>query len=71
MYTSGRVAFIAGKRNGNAVWRNSAKRRMRAVCQELGGPWNGYDVIFLAKKSILEAPYSKVKNSCELALSGL
>ena len=25
----GRVAFIAGKKLGNAVWRNAAKRRMR------------------------------------------
>ena len=48
----GRVAFIAGKKSGNAVWRNSAKRRMRAICHELGGPWAGYDVIFLAKSGI-------------------
>ena len=51
----GRVAFIAGKKSGNAVWRNSAKRRMRAVCHELGGPWAGYDVIFLAKSGIMRS----------------
>ena len=56
----GRVAFIAGKKNGNAVWRNSAKRRMRAICHELGGPWSGYDVVFLAKKATTENSYSKV-----------
>ena len=66
---SGRVAFIAGKKMGNAVWRNGAKRRMRAICQELGGPWGGYDVIFLAKPQINEVSYSKVLNACSKGLS--
>lgn len=56
----GRVAFIAGKKNGNAVWRNAAKRRMRAICTELKGPWSGYDVIFLAKRNILRVPYRRL-----------
>ncbi|WP_251198285.1 ribonuclease P protein component [Anaerotardibacter muris] len=56
---SGRVAFIAGKKNGNAVWRNAAKRRMRALCSELQGPWSGLDIIFLAKRSVLNIPYQK------------
>ncbi len=61
----GRVAFIAGKKLGNAVWRNAAKRRMRAICRDLGGPWDGYDVIFLAKSSLPDASYSKVLKACE------
>ena len=61
---SGRVAFIAGKKLGNAVWRNAAKRRMRAVCHELGGPWEGFDVIFLAKSGVCRASYSKVLAVC-------
>lgn len=65
----GRVAFIAGKKLGNAVWRNAAKRRLRALCRELGGPWPGYDVIFLAKSSLVGATYSKVLTACESALS--
>lgn len=64
----GRVVFIAGKKSGNAVWRNSAKRRMRAICREIGGPWQGCDVIFLAKSSIMRASYSKVLTVCENAL---
>ncbi|MGN0262586.1 MAG: ribonuclease P protein component [Eggerthellaceae bacterium] len=56
----GRVAFVAGKKLGNAVWRNAAKRRMRAVCRDLGGPWAGYDVVFIARKSITSSEYSKV-----------
>lgn len=65
----GRVAFVAGKKNGNAVWRNAAKRRMRAVCHELGGPWPGYDVIFLAKRQTTTATYSKVLDATRKALS--
>ena len=64
----GRVAFIAGKKSGNAVWRNSAKRRMRAIVTDLGGPWDGYDVVFVARSSILDAPYTKVYTSCKKAL---
>lgn len=60
----GRVAFIAGKKSGNAVWRNAAKRRMRAICYELGGPWQGYEVIFLAKRGITEKPYGEVLEQC-------
>lgn len=56
----GRVAFVAGKKLGNAVWRNSAKRRMRAICHDLGGPWKGYDVVFIARNSTTSSDYSKV-----------
>lgn len=65
----GRVAFIAGKKLGNAVWRNKAKRRMRALCQDLGGPWEGYDVIFLAKSTLTASNYSKVLKACDKTLS--
>ena len=34
----GRAAFIAGKKLGCAVWRNNAKRRMRAIVADLRGP---------------------------------
>lgn len=61
---SGRVAFIAGKKQGNAVWRNAAKRRMSEICRASGGPWKGYDVIFLAKSGIMKADYSKVLAAC-------
>ena len=60
---SGRVAFIAGKKNGNAVWRNKAKRRMRAICKDVGGPFPGYDVVFLAKKKITGAFHSDIVSS--------
>lgn len=64
----GRVAFVAGKKLGNAVWRNSAKRRLRAIVHDLGGPWEGYDVVISARSPILRASYSKVSDACEKAL---
>ena len=64
----GRVAFMAGKKLGNAVWRNAAKRRLRAIVCDLGGPWEGYDVVISARGNILKASYSKVSGACEKAL---
>ncbi len=64
----GGVAFLAGKKNGNAVWRNASKRRMRALCGDLGGPWKDYDVLFLAKANLMKQPYYKVLNACRKAL---
>lgn len=65
---SGRVAFIAGKKLGGAVWRNAAKRRMREICRAVGGPWPGYEVIFLAKARVVSAPYQTVLSACAAAL---
>lgn len=66
--SGGRVAFIAGKKLGNAVWRNAAKRRMRALCREFDGPWTGLDVIFLAKSPIKDVPYGDLCSSFGRAL---
>lgn len=65
---TGRVAFIAGKKLGNAVWRNSAKRRMREICRACGGPFQTFDVIFLAKKPLTTTCYSKVLETCSKAI---
>lgn len=67
----GRVAFIAGKKLGNAVWRNAAKRRMRAIAHDLEFPLDGYDVVFIAKRSILSTSYQKLIQSCSHALKDL
>ena len=67
----GRAAFIAGKKLGNAVWRNRAKRRMRALCRDVSNLPEGYDVAFLAKRSVNKTPYAKMLNDLDKALEKL
>ena len=45
---------------GNAVWRNRAKRRMRAACAEMGDVFSGYDVLFIARRGINQVPYDQM-----------
>lgn len=70
---NGRVAFIAGKKLGNAVWRNGAKRRMREICRKVGGSFPHYDVAFVARRGILESDFHDVysKTSHALMRAGL
>lgn len=65
----GRVAFIAGKKLGNAVWRNRAKRRMRAVCAQVGGGFPGYDVLFIARRRVNEVPFDRLLSQARKALN--
>jgi ribonuclease P protein component len=67
----GRAAFVAGKKLGNAVWRNKAKRRLRSICRELGGPLDGYDMIFLAKKSTNTVSYGVLLDNARKAMNEL
>jgi ribonuclease P protein component len=57
---SGRVAFIAGKKLGNAPLRNRCKRVLRAVAREAGGPWPGRDVVMVARASLATAAHADV-----------
>ena len=69
----GRVAFIAGKKLGNAVWRNRAKRRMREACREVGGPFPGYDVAFVARGNTTASHYSDMVENIrkKLVIAGI
>ena len=65
----GRVAFIAGKKLGGAVWRNRAKRRLRGVFYEVGGPYPGWDIVLIARKGIESAPFDEMKSQVTKALN--
>lgn len=65
----GRVAFIAGKKLGGAVWRNKAKRRMREACREIGGPFPGYDMAFVAKRNVTESNYADIVRHVQSSLA--
>lgn len=56
----GRMTFIAGKKTGTAPFRNRCKRVMRDVAHQLGGPWDGYDVVFVARKAVARSRRDKV-----------
>lgn len=65
---SGRVAFAAGKRLGNAVLRNRCKRVMRAGVQRLDGPWDGWDVLFVARRQVAHADPEEIDELMKRAL---
>ena len=60
----GRVAFIAGKKCGNAVWRNAAKRRLRALYQDSSELLSSGNVVMIARSSLLRHSYQEVFQVC-------
>ena len=57
---AGRCAYIAGKKLGNAPLRSRCKRVMREAARELGAPWRGKDVVFVAKRKVAVAQHDKI-----------
>lgn len=60
----GDIAFIAGKKCGNAVWRSKAKRRLRLIYRTLKKDnllSNSYKYIFIAKKNLLNLKFKEEK----------
>lgn len=55
----GRCAFIAGKKLGPAPVRNRCKRVIRHVAAELGAPWEGHDVVFVARRGVASANHEE------------
>ena len=62
------IGFTASKKVGNAVMRNFAKRRLRALFAEFSESLTGGTYIFVAKKDIIDIEFSKLKNDIYKAL---
>ena len=65
-----RVGFTASKKVGNAIARNRAKRRLRAISAELLPAWakDGHDYVWIAKKGTVHAPFWKLRRDPSRAL---
>lgn len=57
-----KIGFTATKKIGNAVKRNRAKRRLRALFCEYSNSLKDGTYIFVAKQSIYESSYEKLQN---------
>jgi len=64
-----RFGFTASKRIGNAVKRNRARRLMReAVRLRLDDIKPGWDLVFIARKPIVDATFHEVRAACDQLL---
>jgi ribonuclease P protein component len=57
------VGFIASKKVGNAVKRNRAKRRMRALFSEFESSFVTGVYIFVAKNPIVQEDFTKLRDA--------
>lgn len=66
-----KVGFTATKKIGNAVKRNRAKRRLRALFNEFSSLLKDGTYIFVAKQTINETNYQRLKKDFEKIVSRL
>ncbi len=66
-----KVGFTATKKIGNAVKRNRAKRRLRALFLESSSSLKDGTYIFVAKQTIHETTHQKLKSDFEKILNRL
>lgn len=66
--TTGRCAFIAGKKLGPAPFRSRCKRIMREVARNLGAPWEGFDIAFLARKPVAYKGHEEIVEQARKSL---
>ncbi len=68
-----RIGFTASKKVGNAVVRNRAKRRLRALVREVMAEkaHAGQDYVLIARAETARRPYALLKDDIESALRRL
>jgi ribonuclease P protein component len=65
-----RVAVIAGRSVGGAVQRNFAKRRLRSAVQKFYPQLKqGYDLVIIARRPLLETSYGSLVKVMETLLA--
>ena len=69
----GRVAFVAAKRLGNAVFRNRCKRVLREAARDCALPRDGFDVILFSTQQTHDSSPEQVAAALRrlLARAGL
>ena len=68
------ISFVTKKKLGNAVIRNRIKRRLRSIARELSEKSivnQNYCYLLIAKKSVIEDKYDKIKEKFFSDLKGL
>ncbi len=65
-----RVGFTVSKKVGNAVERNRAKRRLRALAAEIlpTHAHSGFDLVIIGRRTTLTRPYQKLVGDLVKAL---
>lgn len=59
-----RIGFTLTKKIGNAVTRNKVRRKMKEICRlNFNNIKEGYDLIFIAKKSTVNLSYDELEKS--------
>jgi len=59
-----RIGFSVSKKIGNSVVRNKVKRRMREICRlNFLNIEDGYDIIFIPKKNVVDIEYKELESA--------
>ena len=68
-----RIGFTVSRKVGGAVQRNRAKRRLRAIVEDLFPPhaMPGYDYVVIGRRGTLTRPFKALKNDLRKALKRL
>jgi ribonuclease P protein component len=65
------IAFVASKKIGNAVVRNKAKRRLRAIFLEYENKIQEGSYIFIAKEALNNRDFKGIKKDFDFAFKRL